>query len=248
MTDVVLITLPAWVVWDLRTKWTTKLIVISAFAWRLAYVHCRSFNGFQGAYEAHRLVAAQISRLIFFRRLKLSSDPIHDALLYQIATQLQTTLSVVVTCIPALKPFLDRAFSGMMAASLRRGSGTYRISDSFARESPVKSPRRGFKRSNTEYRSTGKDLQRSGDSFWAHLADITDHRVVISSPKRVLNGGVGRVSCSRPDGMKIQRTVDLKIDYGDGSSRSSYQHQQQWIEESDNAPLNTVHARTASES
>jgi len=42
------------------------------------------------------------------------------------------TSTVIVTCTPTLKPFMDRATSGLMAASLGQREGTYGMSGSFA--------------------------------------------------------------------------------------------------------------------
>lgn len=42
--------------------------------------------------------------------------------------QIQTTLAVVVACIPAYKLFMDRASSGMMGISFEGREGTYQLS------------------------------------------------------------------------------------------------------------------------
>ncbi|KYG42592.1 hypothetical protein M433DRAFT_55115, partial [Acidomyces richmondensis BFW] len=93
VTDITLIALPTVVIWDLRMNWQTKLVVVSAFAFRIL------------------AVAAQIARLIFLRQLRWSTDLTY-VMAYGIATQCQMTLAVVTASIPALKPFMDLAASG----------------------------------------------------------------------------------------------------------------------------------------
>lgn len=78
-----------------------------------------------------RAVAAQIARLIFLRQLRWSTDLTY-VMAYGIATQCQMTLAVVTASIPALKPFMDLAASGLIAASLGQRGGTYGISGTFA--------------------------------------------------------------------------------------------------------------------
>jgi len=86
------------------------------------------------AYNYHRVIAAAITRLVFLKRLHVSVDPTFDSVAYSISTQCQATFSVIAACIPTLKPFMDRAESGMLDVSLksRPTGGTYGYQGSYA--------------------------------------------------------------------------------------------------------------------
>ncbi len=51
-----------------------------------------------------RVIAAQITRLVFLRQWAASSDLMYP-IAFHTAVVMQTTLAVIVACIPALKPF-----------------------------------------------------------------------------------------------------------------------------------------------
>jgi hypothetical protein len=80
------------------------------------------------------VIAAAITRLVFLKRLHVSVDPTFDSIAYSISTQCQATFSVIAACIPTLKPFMDRAESGMLNASIksRPTGGTYGYQSSYA--------------------------------------------------------------------------------------------------------------------
>jgi hypothetical protein len=79
------------------------------------------------------VIAAAITRLVFLKRLHVSVDPTFDSVAYSISTQCQATFSVIAACIPTLKPFMDRAESGMLNVSLksRPAGGTYGYQNSY---------------------------------------------------------------------------------------------------------------------
>lgn len=54
------------------------------------------------------MTAAQVARLVFLREWFTASDRTYP-IAYHIAMVLQSTLAVVVACVPALKPFSKHA-------------------------------------------------------------------------------------------------------------------------------------------
>jgi hypothetical protein len=73
-----------------------------------------------------RLIVISIVRLIFLAHfVGQGKEPSYDIIPFMIATQIHSTLSVIVACSPALKPFMDNVRTGMLSASLaKRGPGT----------------------------------------------------------------------------------------------------------------------------
>jgi hypothetical protein len=61
-------------------------------------------------------------------QLHHSNDISYDSLPHNIALQLQMALSILVASIPAYRPFMKRATSGMMSIRLGQGFGTYGVS------------------------------------------------------------------------------------------------------------------------
>ncbi|KAK5111933.1 hypothetical protein LTR85_011680 [Meristemomyces frigidus] len=185
MIDVALVALPTRIVLDLHINWQKKVIVESAFAFRLI------------------VIGAQIVRLVFVRRLQRASDKTYDALSYSIATQCQTGLTVVVVSIAALKPFMDRAASGMMAVHQGQREGTFGISgitEGYTMQSLSKN--RPYGHSNPK-NSGGKG---GAPDHWRNRfrPDRSDHQAVVSTAKRRDTGE-----------LHIQRTVDFEVQYSD---------------------------------
>ncbi|KAF2471004.1 uncharacterized protein BDR25DRAFT_368735 [Lindgomyces ingoldianus] len=99
LTDLVMVVLPIHIVWDLQMAPSKKAVVIFIFTLRSV------------------LIAMSILRLIFFTKF-VTADPAFDSIPYGILTQCHSTLSVIVACSPALKPFMDNVTTGMLSASL----------------------------------------------------------------------------------------------------------------------------------
>jgi hypothetical protein len=60
-----------------------------------------------------------------------SPDKSYDSLPHNIAMQIHMALSILVAMIPAYRPFMKRATSGMMSIRLGHGFGTYGVSGDF---------------------------------------------------------------------------------------------------------------------
>ncbi|PSN71748.1 hypothetical protein BS50DRAFT_672683 [Corynespora cassiicola Philippines] len=105
-TDLAMITIPIHILWHLQLENRKKRIVITLFSIRIV------------------LLVISIVRLNFIRRL-MTSDPAYDSIPYAITTQCHSTLSVIVACSPALKPFVDTLRTGVRNTRLeQRVTGT----------------------------------------------------------------------------------------------------------------------------
>jgi hypothetical protein len=59
----------------------------------------------------------------------------HDSLPHNVIMQIHMALSILVASIPAYRPFMKRATSGMMSIRLGQGYGTYGVSGDFPMDS-----------------------------------------------------------------------------------------------------------------
>lgn len=149
---------------------------------------------------------------MLLRRLHASSDPTYDSLAYSIVTQCQTTLSVVVACIPALKPYMDRAESGFLAVSLehRPVGGTYGYGNSYhMRSMKSKGPN-----SNVSQSSTKNTTRTKPNTRRPFRPDQFDHSAIVSS--------------GRYDGEEAGRGDDRSSEDGAGSEKYIIQKTQAW--------------------
>ena len=174
-----------------------------------------------------------MARLVFLRRLVRSSDPTYDSLAYSIATQCQTALNVVVACIPALKPFMDRAASGMMAVSLEPRSGTYgNPNSSYAMHSlskggqgpPSKSSgkKARFLGSKGSQNDTTEPLKK-----YPFRPDRSEHEVVISAPNSKQHKRETSMDGGASDRFMIQKTMAWDVEFEDDAQQQQHQHQHQ---------------------
>ena len=67
--------------------------------------------------------------MCLMHELHRSNDLSYDSLPHNIVMQVQMALSILVASIPAYRPFMKRATSGMMSIRLGQGVGTYGVSD-----------------------------------------------------------------------------------------------------------------------
>ncbi|KYG42582.1 hypothetical protein M433DRAFT_26790 [Acidomyces richmondensis BFW] len=114
--DLALVASPAYVIQGLKMEIPKKVVIISAFALRII------------------VVAAQIVRLTLLPKYDELADPTYP-IAFPIATQIQTTLAVMASCAPALRPFIDRVstggLGGLLGVSLANRDGTYDVSGSY---------------------------------------------------------------------------------------------------------------------
>ncbi|KAF2735780.1 hypothetical protein EJ04DRAFT_599587 [Polyplosphaeria fusca] len=99
--DLAIIFLPVHIVWTLEMHRRKKAAIIFIFALRFT------------------LASISIVRLIYLIRF-IGADPSFGSVPYGIATQCHSALSVVIACIPALKPFIENVQTGMLSASLSK--------------------------------------------------------------------------------------------------------------------------------
>ena len=178
----------------------------------------------------HRVPAAAIARLVFLRRLARSSDPTYDSLAYSIATQCQTTLTVVVACIPSLKPFMDRAASGMMAVSLEPRSGTYGNPNSYAMHSLSKGDGTPSKKSKKARflgsKGSQNDTTTGPESTQKHSfrPDRSEHGVVISAPNAKQHKRDTSMDGGASDRFMIQKTTAWDVKFEDDTQQQPHHH------------------------
>ena len=178
----------------------------------------------------HRVPAAAIARLVFLRRLVRSPDLTYDSLAYSIATQCQTTLTVVVACIPALKPFMDRAASGMMAVSLEPRSGTYGNPNSYAMRSLSKGhgtpskKRKGARLPDSKGSQNGTTTGPETTKNRSFRPDHSEHEVVISAPNAKQHKRDTSMDGAASDKFMIQKTTAWDVKFEDDTQQQQHHH------------------------
>ena len=118
--DIVMVALPLHLVGTLQMERDRKIVVMLIFAIRLVYVDAfiRSCHKSHQIAYLRSLIVASTLRLVYLPQGFRAPDPFFHALPAAVATQSHSTLSVIVACIPALKPFVDNAKSGMLNMTL----------------------------------------------------------------------------------------------------------------------------------
>jgi hypothetical protein len=180
---------------------------------------------------------------VLIRRLHSSSDPTYDSLAYSIVTQCQTTLSVVVACIPALKPYMDRAESGFLAVSLekRAAGGTYGYGNSYHMQS-VKSNGNGpSSKSNTSQNGTKNNTRTKPDT---NRPFQPDHSAVISAGKHDRDEAGREDEGSSEDGAGSERYIIQKTQAWDVSYEDENEQQQP---QPQNPPARASHEHPSTE-
>ncbi|EZF32331.1 hypothetical protein TMEN_6710 [Trichophyton mentagrophytes] len=108
-TDLCLIVVPGWILWDLQMNKIQKRIVFGVFASRGV------------------VIAASILRATYLKDIDGSGDSMFDSVPYHVATQCHAMLNTIITCLPGFKPFMDRANTGLLSISFksRLAGGVY---------------------------------------------------------------------------------------------------------------------------
>jgi hypothetical protein len=176
------------------------------------------------------VIAAAIARLVFLKRLHISVDPTFDSIAYSISTQWQATFSVIAACIPTLKPFMDRAESGMLNVSLksRPAGGTYGYQTSYIMHPLSKGSGKFSNTSSKEPASSSRGSQPGKkhpgpvESNVQNLfrPDLGNPQSVVSAQRRqslsdVHQGDMESVDSARSDQMIIRKTTAWTIQYED---------------------------------
>jgi hypothetical protein len=157
------------------------------------------------------VIVVAIVRLIYLGIFlgEKNPDPTFDALPYLYCTQCHAIFSVIVACIPTLKPFMDRAYSGLMAVSLnqRVPGTTFGHSGEYAMQSLTKKSASG---SNKGTNVSGNQL-----SSKAWRPDAVDHKTTIThgnGHKRDETGSINSIGSVK---MVIRQTRDWNIQFDD---------------------------------
>ena len=166
------------------------------------------------------VIAAQIARLVFISQHNTTFDPTYSISL-AVATQIQTSLAVVVSCAPALKPYLDRAASGLMGVSLEQREGTYNVSGSHQLRSLSN---RGDSTNDGAPRGSRNSRRRAGsDSNFS--PDRSNHRAMVSSRKGTLHEQDGEQD-DASDKYIIRKTTAYEVMYSEDAQPTSSQPRQ----------------------
>ena len=131
-------------------------------------------------------------------------------------------LSVVATCLPSLKPFLDRTASGMLNASIAPRSGTtYGLSSHNEYQLDQLSKSKWSLRKADSKGPVAKSMQESKDysQLETFRPEQLNHNVVITSdkglPRDERRDDMASLESSGSDKMIIRLRKDLSIHYSD---------------------------------
>ncbi|KAK2859913.1 hypothetical protein FQN49_004581 [Arthroderma sp. PD_2] len=199
LTDICLIILPGWIVWDLHMNKSQKRIVFGVFASRAV------------------VIAASIVRARYLKELDGSMDPNFDSVAFHVATQCHAMLNTIITCLPGFKPFMDRANTGLLSISFksRMVGGVY---DNTIRGYAM-SNLRNVGASRVSGPSGQRPLKNVRDSLQNKIAgaqrsfrpDEYSQQTDVFSESRVLNDGQSQLEEDGSDRLIIRYTTDWTV-------------------------------------
>lgn len=165
------------------------------------------------------MIVAAITRLLYLKQLESSTDYLFDYVAFATCTQCQIALSVIVTCLPSLKPFIDRTTSGMLNVSIAPRSGTtYGLSshNNYRLEQLSKAKRDESERLASKSVDEAKDYSRT-EIF---RPERVKHKVVITSgngqPQEDRRDDSTSLESTGSEKMFVRLQTDLSIQYSDG--------------------------------
>jgi hypothetical protein len=205
--DVIMIIVPVWLVWTLQMSTSKKIVVIIAFAFRILYDSSLFFC--QNLLIYHRVIGAAICRLIYLSILEDSPDPTFvDSVTYNVCTQCNATLAVIVACVPTLKPFMDRVESGLLNVSFhpRAPGTTYGPQDSYELKNMSK----------TSGNQNSSGSQSGSNRPWR--PDMVGYKSVVSVPAKWIptskkERDAKSVESNNSEQMIIRQTTDWNVRY-----------------------------------
>jgi hypothetical protein len=109
--------------------------------------------------------------MILLHKLRGSIDLSYGSLSHNVTLQIHMAFSLIVASIPAYRPFMKRATSGMLAIRLEPGCGTYGVSgvsEDIPLRSISKDPNQIGRRGNTP--------AQASTSIWKTVAFAVDSR------------------------------------------------------------------------
>ncbi|CAH0051614.1 unnamed protein product [Clonostachys solani] len=108
----------------LKTSTSKKILVISVFGCRILCVTYAPIQWHEHALtpKSYSIIPPIVSHMYYFKRIADSPNPLFDVWQPTVIVQVIQCLSIMATCIPYLKPFMDSLNSGQMAAGDYRGT------------------------------------------------------------------------------------------------------------------------------
>ncbi|MCJ1405249.1 hypothetical protein MMC11_008476 [Xylographa trunciseda] len=101
LTDICIATLPIWLLYDLQLPFSRRALIMIAFTQRIL------------------VLPIIILRLVYISSADSSTDPTFTAVTTALITVININLSIILACIPFLKPFLDSLQIGMFNSDPR---------------------------------------------------------------------------------------------------------------------------------
>ena len=191
-----------------------KVVISIAFMCRIMYMKPLIFC-FYNANATHSLIPVIIARLFYLHRALISTDKPFDYRDAAFATLANVNASVLLACIPFLKPFMKGLDSGLLTSDLRvrayggpktslfpsSGSGKNSGNNSKSHSHPLKNM--------SAKRALDSDLGRLHNTNIQHDVSIAHDPPSHDFESRTSAGS---------DKMIIKRTTEWNVDYGEGVS------------------------------
>jgi len=163
ITDITLIVLPFFIIWNVKTSVVRKASVLLVFALRIF------------------VVAVSICKLVYWNRLSMTSDPTLDLWPVAICTELIQCLEILAACCLYLKPFLESLESGFIRGGDLRRRGEDSLSGSGHRTVSIPLSHR---RSPSSIAS--RNLARSRNTAIAERFDPDDDAESLNSRSQII--------------------------------------------------------------
>ncbi|MCJ1377796.1 hypothetical protein MMC17_000892 [Xylographa soralifera] len=163
ITDVALIALPFFIIWNVKTSVTRKASVLLVFALRIF------------------VMAVSICKLVYWNRISTTADPTLDLWPVAICTELIQCLEIMAACCLYLKPFLESLESGFIRGGDLRRRGEDSLSGSRHRTVSIPLSAR-----RTPSSTAGRNLARSRNTSTAERFDPDDDAESLNSRSQII--------------------------------------------------------------
>ncbi|MCJ1434163.1 hypothetical protein MMC27_003530 [Xylographa pallens] len=163
ITDVALIALPFFIIWNVKTSAKRKASVLVVFALRIF------------------VMAVSICKLVYWNHLSTSADPTLDLWPVAICTELIQCLEILAACCLYLKPFLESLESGFISGGDLRRRGEDSLSGSRHRTVSIPLSAR-----RTPSSTTGRNFARSRNTTVAERFDPEDDAESLNSRSQII--------------------------------------------------------------
>jgi hypothetical protein len=238
VSDLLIISLPGYLVWAVRMPLSKKALVFLVFATRILSVYSKIPSLHLQLYktpliqDSHSITPLTILRIYYFNTVSSPSLPDQTLTSYHayLATTLQLNFAIFFACIPFLKPFMESMSTGGFTSTLEPMNSSYGAGSKFSTFVSSYTSRKASKpkgsirmdsvshHPSSQTNETGVPRQR-GDISPASVS--TDFHFGLTSPG--LTQGQGDLGSLRPDKVTtfshIRRATPEET--GDGSSIGS---------------------------